>query len=228
MGRKDRSTSRTQPPSNLWSKAGHGLRQPIQAALYIAHVLKASAGNDPATARLVPALEEALKGLQVQIELLTELAGTMQIASRPLRLDQVIAGVVAQVEPIAVGQGARLRVLHKTTLSVSSDQRLLTLALSGLLQNALRLRTEGPVLAGIRPKAEMARFEVYFVAAPLSEAQRQAAFITLTNPGDGRPTGAPALGLGFIAHICQLLGYALEISSPSAQVQRFALELQRA
>lgn len=215
------------PPSRLWAKAGHGLRQPVQAALYIAHVLKASTGDDPTAARLVPALEEALKGLQIQIELLTEFSGTMQVASRRLRLDQVIDGVVCDLEPIVAAQGARLRVQNKRDLSVTSDQRLLSMAASGLIHNALRLRTEGPILAALRTKGERARFEVCFRAAPVSEPQTQAAFITHASPGDGRPSGAPALGLGFIAHISQLLGCALEISSPSPQVQRFALELQR-
>lgn len=211
--------------ATLWSKAGHSLRQPVQAALYIAHVLKAQADDDPERLRLIGPLEDALKGLQAQIELLSELARTTHIAPRSLQLEALVASVVADLQAITAVQGVTLRVRPPMPMIVTSDQRLLSLAFSGVVLNALRLRAEGSVLIGTRPRRASVRLEVCFHGPPLSEAQTEAAFITLADPRSGRPSGTPALGLGSVAYICRMLGHAFEITALSVRTQRIALIL---
>ena len=211
--------------ATLWSKAGHSLRQPVQAALYIAHVLKAQADDDPERLRLIGPLEDALKGLQAQIELLSELSRAMNIAPRPLQLEALLVGVVADLQAISAVQGVALRVRQPKSMIVASDLRLLSLAVSSLVLNALRLRSEGPVLIGVRPRRSGVRLDVCFCGPPLSEAQIEAAFITLAEPRSGRPSGTPALGLGSITYICRMLGHALKITSLSGRTQCITLIL---
>lgn len=216
-----------QPPAErlLWAKAGHSLRQPVQAALYIAHVLKAQAVNDEKRLRLLDPLEGALKGLQVQVELLTELARAGQIEPRPVILEAIVTDVIADLASVATAQGSQLRACMPRSTTVASDHRLLKLAVAGIIHNALRLRVDGPVLIGIRPRRTKCRLEVYFNGPGISEAQSEAAFICLSDPRDGRPTGSPALGMGFISHICRLLAHTMEIDAPSHRLQRIACEL---
>lgn len=211
--------------ATLWSKAGHSLRQPVQAALYIAHVLKVQADDDPERLRLIGPLEDALKGLQSQIELLSELSRTTRIAPRPLQLETLLASVIADLQAITAIQGVVLRVRRPISTIVTSDQRLLSMAISGLVLNALRLRTEGPVFFGTRPRRASVRLEVCFHGPPFSEAQTEAAFITLADPRSGRPSGTPALGLGSVAYICRMLGHTLEIAALSGRTQRITLTL---
>lgn len=211
--------------ATLWSKAGHSLRQPVQAALYIAHVLKAQAVDDPERLRLIGPLEDALEGLQAQIELLTELARTTRIAPRGLQFEDLVAGVIEELAEASAAQGVDLRVRRSKPTRVTSDQRLLALAVSGLVMNALRLRADGPVLVATRTRMGSVRLEVCFHAPRLSEAQTEAAFITLADPRSGRPSGTPALGLGSIAYVCRLLGHAVEITALSDRTQRIALVL---
>lgn len=227
---KQSDLAKPEAPSavTLWSKAGHSLRQPVQGALYIIHVLKAQLSQEPAQLQLVDKLGEAVHSLQVQIELLTALAQKSNVTPQPLELSALLTDVAAGLPPAAAEHGVRMLLGAKPPVAVSSDRHLLSLAIAGLIQNALRLSSEGRWLLGVRPRGALVRVEVYYQGPIVSQAQSEAAFITLPHLQAGRPAGAPALGLGFIAHICQVLGHHLEFSRCEHRTQRITLVLQRA
>lgn len=222
-------TSETAGPSveNLWARAGHSMRQPIQASLFIAHIIKTQTADDPQLSRTTVALEDALQGLQHQLELLSELTRVKRAFPQTIDLSEFSAKIVSRVQTLGAEQGIEI-LARPPRGGVVSDEHLLRLAVTSLYVNAMRLRTEGPVLSGWRPRGVNIRFEVVFRAPPLSTLQADAAFVSLSNPATGRPIGSPKLGLGFIAHVCKLLGHSLALSSPSLSVQKFSLELPRA
>ena len=114
----------------LWSKAGHSLRQPIQAALYLVHILKART-EEPELSKVTGMLEAALNGLQGQIELLIELSRVDRFALSPVRLDNALNAASVLVGPICSARSVEF-LCSKTDERVTSNERLLTLL--GLVQ----------------------------------------------------------------------------------------------
>ena len=207
----------------LWSKAGHSLRQPIQAALYLVHILKART-EEPELSKVTGMLEAALNGLQGQIELLIELSRVDRFALSPVRLDNALNAASVLVGPICSARSVEF-LCSKTDERVTSNERLLTLLITGLLLNALRLRTGGPLSTSVRRSAQNVIFEVGFEGPLVGKAQLETAFVELADATSGRPSGSVGLGLGFVMRVAAQLGHGFRAEMLPPGRQRLILEL---
>jgi signal transduction histidine kinase len=223
--------SKTQPEAAtaqaLWARASHSLRQPMQAALYLTHAVRAGT-SEPGLTPSLDALEAALQGLQQQIDLLIELSRLEPVATQPVSLAEAGAAALQAALPVAAARRVGLRFAVPTAGAVESQRRLLQLLLTGMLLNAVRLGTGARVVAGGRRRAGKQRIEVWFRGPPVSAAQAEGAFIDLVTVTADRPTANLALGLGFIAHVAAQLGHDFAIASPAPALQCFSLEMSPA
>jgi signal transduction histidine kinase len=210
-------------PAMLWAKASHDLRQPIQALLLLTRTL-AGASEDATLRRSIEHMDQALYGLQGKLELLADLSRIEAPELRLCSLAPLHGRVMKEMESIAEQHGIGLRSRNPQGV-VWSDAKLLTMVLRSLVMNAIRLGDGGDLLVAWRQRGGHVRLEVYFKAPPISTAQAQGAMIELRHRTDGRPSGEVGLGLGFVSHLCGLLGRHLEHTPLPASGHRFAVSL---
>jgi two-component system CheB/CheR fusion protein len=194
----------------------------VQALLLLTRTLT-GASDEAALRRTVEHMDQALHGLQGKLELITELSRLEAPELYPCSLEALHDRVMRDMEALAEQHGIGLR--SRTPRGrVRSEAKLLAMVFKSLIMNAIRLGHGGDMLVGWRHRGGHVRLELYFKAPPISAAQAQSALIELRDRS-GRPTGELGLGLGFVAHLCSLLGHGLEHTPLPGGGQRLTVTL---
>ena len=213
------NTLHAPPPSKLWGKAGHDLKQPVQALLYLSRALRQpDVGNSRLL--LLDKLENALQELQDHISILTEVLRLADVAIDKVPLADVHDTVMRELEALAEADGFAVRSRKPSGIGLS-DARMLRLMLTGLVLNAAQLSNGRDILAGWRTRGSCAVFEVYFKAPTVGPAQTCSAFVEWR--GRNRTPAASGLGLGTIAHLGGVLHHRLELTPLPRGGQRLSL-----
>ncbi len=160
-----------------------------------------------------------------------------------LDLTRVVQNAIYTLQPALEAQGATIRLeLPSTPILVRLDAEALTLALSNLLENAVKytFTPEKPILVRLEPETHFVRLEVEDQGVGIKTADATHIFEQFYRAGNEstRETRGLGLGLFLVRGIAELLGGAASCQSlpqgsrfiirlPLAKSKKTALQLAR-
>lgn len=224
-----KAAARSPTGADLWARAGHDLRQPVQALLLLMRVLSLE-HDEQRRQTIIKRMEASLSGLHEMLEVLSLLArlATSRVAPAlsPCDIGQALRGVANGIEDLARQRGVELSMAPPQAM-VRSDPRLLPLVLKGLLLTALNASQGGTIIAGGRSRAAQVLLEIEYSGPEPTPADLRQAFIELRR-ASGQTGGELGLGLGFLAELCTMLGHRLDVAPSRDGRSRLVLGLERA
>jgi signal transduction histidine kinase len=215
--------------AELWARAAHDLRQPVQAALLLSKMLDgASAPADMRrAARHIGRSLNALYGMLEFLVVLSRLeAGRQSLPQRNCQLADVLAVPLREASKIAARRGVALRVRGVRGL-VKSNPHLLTTAIKNLLLNAIKFGSGDAITARCRRQGDQVAFEVRFKAAAIDPARDSSAFFELSTPGAGANSCELGVGLVLLERLCLRLGHSLQRAPAPPDGRLLAIWLPR-
>ncbi|MWV13627.1 response regulator [Pseudomonas sp. R-28-1W-6] len=209
--------------------ASHDLLQPLNAARLLISTLRERELGESAH-NLVERAHQALEGAEDLLSDLLDIAKLDQAAIKPdldvYRLDELLAPLASEFEPLATQAGLRLRV-RIAACTVRTDARLLTRILRNFLSNACRYTEHGGVLLGVRRRGGQLRIEVWDSGRGIPADQLQAVFREFHQLDVGRSMERKGVGLGLaiVERIARMLGYPIEVRSRPGRGSCFSIQL---
>lgn len=209
--------------------ASHDLLQPLNAARLLISTLRERELGESAH-NLVERAHQALEGAEDLLSDLLDIAKLDQAAIRPdldvYRLDELLAPLASEFEPVATQAGLRLRA-RIPACTVRTDARLLSRILRNFLSNACRYTEHGGVLLGVRKRGAQLRIEVWDSGRGIPADQLQAVFREFHQLDVGRSMERKGVGLGLaiVERIARMLGYPIEVRSRPGRGSCFSIQL---
>lgn len=209
--------------------ASHDLLQPLNAARLLISTLRERELGEAAK-NLVERAHQALEGAEDLLSDLLDIAKLDQAAIKPdldvYRLDELLAPLASEFEPVAAQAGLRLRA-RIPACTVRTDARLLSRILRNFLSNACRYTEHGGVLLGVRKRAGQLRIEVWDSGRGIPADQLQAVFREFHQLDVGRSMERKGVGLGLaiVERIARMLGYPIEVRSRPVRGSCFSIQL---
>ncbi|VXC08587.1 Hybrid sensor histidine kinase/response regulator [Pseudomonas sp. 8AS] len=209
--------------------ASHDLLQPLNAARLLISTLRERELGEAAH-NLVERAHQALEGAEDLLSDLLDIAKLDQAAIKPdldvYRLDELLAPLASEFEPLATQAGLRLRA-RIPACTVRTDARLLNRILRNFLSNACRYTEHGGVLLGVRKRGEQLRIEVWDSGRGIPADQLQAVFREFHQLDVGRSMERKGVGLGLaiVERIARMLGYPIEVRSRPGRGSCFSIQL---
>jgi two-component system, chemotaxis family, CheB/CheR fusion protein len=202
--------------SRFLAAASHDLRQPLQAAVLYARVLRESVADGDA--EVLDKLGHCLHALGAMLTTLFDLSKLDHGGTRPDWRPVVASGVFATLEhglrPRMAEQGVDFRVV-RSSLRLWTDADLLTRLLQNLLVNAATYAAGGRVLLGCRRAGDAARIQVWDDGIGIAHDQLDSIFeeyYQVDNPARDRRQGL-GLGLAIVKRISDLLEHPIAVHS---------------
>lgn len=220
---------RSDLPGSLWARVAHDIRQPTQALLLLSHLI-ARTENADERGKIANQMEDQLVALQTMLDhagLLASFdAGAGSANMLPCDLTPLITRVAGQQADVIRARGASLKInIRPATLTI--DAKLLEIAVTGLMLNALEYSTGDQILLSSRSRHGENRIEIEFTGPKMSPRQLAAIFIELRRPRDGMMTSMLVTGLGFLSRLAIHVGGDLQCQSLPNGAQRLALVLRK-
>ena len=197
--------------------ASHDLRQPLQAALLYANVLKRQHDGHKA-GETATKLERSLEALQSLLNRLLDVsrldaqAITPETMSFSVRL--MLERLADELAPVAEEKGIEFR-LHRDDSWVRSDPQLLERLLRNLLSNAIRYTQTGGVLVGCRHRGRELKIQVWDTGVGIPQEDQARIFdefFQVDNPARRRQSGL-GLGLAIVQRLSELLEHPVAFRS---------------
>ncbi|MGC2855565.1 ATP-binding protein [Novispirillum sp. DQ9] len=219
--------------SRFMAAASHDLRQPVQALVFLIEAVARRVHGLEAVAPLLDHMRSSLDGLQRLLDGLLDLsrldAGAIVAQPRVVALDDLLARLVKEYEPMAQDRGLTLRRVP-TSLHGVTDPVLLERVLRNLIENALRYTRAGGVVVGCRRAGGRVRVRVVDSGIGIPEGQSEAIFeefFQIGNPERDRRKGL-GLGLSIVQRLAAILGHRVTVDSRPARGSCFTIELEGA
>ena len=211
----------------IWNRAGHDLRQPIQALLLLNHLM---AGTDDRGRRLETerTIEDTLLALQAMLDdiaLLARLdagleAKPVSTCKLPALLTKVALDASGLADEMDVKIGVRCEVA-----SVRTNARLLQLVVAGLVENALKCQN-GPRIDLIAERhASSNQIRITYAGAALRHDDTAAAFVELRCHYPGHQTIRPIPGLAYWGQMVKHFGATLHWGAAGKHRRQFVIRL---
>jgi two-component system CheB/CheR fusion protein len=215
--------------SRFLAAASHDLRQPLQTLSFLQGILAKSVTDDRIL-RLAERLDETVKAMSGMLDTLLDInqleAGIVQRNIADFPVNAVLDELRQQFTNDETSDRLDLRVIP-SSLSVHSDQRLLTQMIGNLLSNAVKYTEAGRVLLGCRRCGDKLRIEVWDTGIGIPAEQLSAIFEEfhqLDNPARERSKGV-GLGLAIVQRLAELLGHAVDVRSSPGKGSVFSIEV---
>lgn len=215
--------------AELWSRAAHDLRQPVQAALLLSKLLDGDSAPPDVrrAARHIGASLNALYGMLEFLVVLSRLeAGIQSAPQRNCQLADVLAVPLREANKVAARRGIALRVRGVRGL-VKSNPHLLATAIKSLLLNAIKFGSGDEITACCRRRGNQVAFEVRFTAAAVDPASETSAFFELSTPGAGASSCELGIGPVLLERLCLRLGHRLQRTPSPPDGRLLAIWLPR-
>lgn len=217
-----------QSKTRFLAAASHDILQPLNAArLYATTLLEtAHKSDDPALAENINASLEAVEDILTALLDISRLdAGAMQVEIGVFRIDDILAQLKREFDPVAKEKGLDLVIL-KTSLAVRSDRRLLRRLLQNLISNAIKYTPRGRVLVGTRRVKGRAIIQVWDTGLGIPEHKRREVFQEFQRLEQGaRVARGLGLGLSIVERIARVLDHTVELRSEPGRGSCFSIEL---
>jgi Na+/proline symporter/signal transduction histidine kinase/ActR/RegA family two-component response regulator len=212
--------------------ASHDLRQPLHAARLFASAMGQIGAGERVGAlsgkidRAIASADEILAAL-LEISKLDAGAVVARPTLFPIR--GLIDDLVADMTPIAVDRGLRLRVRSGCDCTLLADRMLLRSVLQNFLANAIRYTQRGSVLIGCRWRRDVVRVEIWDTGPGIPADKLKAIFAEFVrlNPEREGERGL-GLGLAIAERAARLIDARIDVRSWPGKGSVFAIELARA
>lgn len=216
--------------SQVWLRADHDLRQPVQSLAMLAHTLSADCTEQERieTAAKITLVTDSLRDMLDTLSVLARLASGQQAPEARQGSAAALADrVVAELDPVA----SRLRIaVGRTGVQgqILADLALLERCVRGLVLFALKFGTGREIRIDCRQlKAQVSIDVVYEGPDPAAFIPRQA-FVDLSPMLVSPPRVLQEIGLAFIAALSVTLGVAFSHGTARSGRRRLTLRLARA
>ncbi len=229
MRAKTQAEEATASRTRFVAAASHDLRQPLNAAVLYLETIDVS--------NLDPADAESVRGVELALETLNNLLGTLLDISRldsgglhpepvNFHLQELFERLAVEYGSLAESKGLSLRV-RPTSVIVNSDLTLLETVLRNLLSNAIKYTDRGRVLMGVRRRGDRVGIHVIDTGAGIPAEHTEKIFEEFWRaPGaSSGAKGSMGLGLSIVQRISQLLGSTIELNSTPGRGSAFSLAL---
>jgi len=198
--------------AELWARAAHDLRQPVQAALLLSKMLD-GAEAPPDMRRAARHIGTSLSSLYGMLEFLVVLsrleAGLGSVPIRNCELAEVLAAPLRETSKIAARRGVALRTRNLRG-SVKSNAPLLAMAAKSLLLNAIKFGSGEEIVAACRRRSDAVAIEVRFKAASVDPSSEESAFFDVATHAGGARSCELGVGPVLLERMCRRLGHSLE------------------
>ena len=197
----------------LLRAVGHDLRTPLAAAKAAVSTLRSDLPLTPADrTELTEATEESLDRLTALVEDLLDMsrleAGATAVDLRPVSVDEVVSGVLDELEEAGDAVGVDL---PDGLPAVVADPGLLRRVLVNLLRNATRFSPPGlPPSLGADTVAGVVELYVVDRGPGIATGDRERVFAPFQRLGDTDSTAGVGLGLALARGLAEAMGGTLE------------------
>lgn len=209
--------------------ASHDLLQPLNAARLLISTLR-ERSLPSSEQHLVERTHQALEGAEDLLTDLLEIARLDQAAIKPdldvYSLDELLAPLASEFQPVAAAAGLALRVCHGEHL-LTTDLRLLTRILRNFLSNACRYTEQGRILLGARKRGEYVELQVWDSGTGIAADQLDNIFLEFNQLNVGRAAERKGVGLGLaiVERIARILDYPIEVRSQPGRGSVFSIRV---
>jgi signal transduction histidine kinase/CheY-like chemotaxis protein len=213
---------------------GHELRNPLAPLLTAMHLLKASAGHDPAIARMTVMMERQISHLVRLVNDLLEVSritrGLIQVEREPVDLAYVIHSAVDTSRPVIDAAGHTLTIdLPDEPITVHGDAVRLTQVVANLLTNAAKYTNAGgQIWVQVRKEPKRAIVSVRDNGIGIAPDQLASVFemFTQVDRSSRLAQGGLGIGLTLVRSLVQLHGGQVRAHSRGAGTgSEFIVEL---
>jgi signal transduction histidine kinase len=216
--------------AELWARAAHDLRQPVQAALLLSKMLDGPEAP-PDVRRAARHIGTSLSSLYSMLEFLVVLsrleAGVASVPMRNCELAEVLAAPLREIKKVAAKRGIALRTRNLRG-RVKSNPQLLAMATKSLLLNALKFGSGNEIVIGCRRRRDMLALEVRFRGTVVDPTSEESAFFEVSTLAAGARSCELGIGHVLLERLCCRLGHSLEQTRSPPDARLLAILLSRA
>lgn len=203
--------------TRFFTAVGHDLLQPLHAArLTLSAMLDGEADREQQ--RLGGQVDHALSSIEELLKTILDLskleAGFTDPAPRAVDVDDLCAGVVADLAPIARAKGLSLG--HRASrLVVRSDPLMLRRIIQNLVANAVHYTETGKIRILARRRGSSVRLEIWDTGPGIPGAERDRIFEEFQRgtASETARVGGFGLGLSIVQRMAEALGHDLGLCS---------------
>jgi PAS domain S-box-containing protein len=237
---RDAAEAASRAKSGFLSRMSHELRTPLNSVIGFARVLRKNAGGR-FVAEDLTYLDRIRANGEHLLDIVNDLldvakieAGRVAVEVGRVRLDELVRGIVEQLEGQPRGAGVELRAeVPAEPVAMETDATLLRQVLINLAGNALRFTHAGHVVVRLHvdpaTRAPI-RIDVADTGIGIPSDRQRAIFepFEQADSTTSRAYGGTGLGLSIARSLCDALGYALSLESTPGQGSTFTVHLDGA
>src|SRR5262245_59984919 len=197
--------------AELWARAAHDLRQPVQAALLLSKMLDGPEAP-PDMRRAARQLGTSLNSLYAMLEFLVVLsrleAGLGSVPIRQCELAEVLAAPLREITKLAAKRGVALNTGNLSGAVKSNPQRL-AMATKSLLLKAIKFGSGDEIVAGCRRHRDRLAIEIRFRGG-VDPSGEETAFFEVATLAAGARMSELGIGRLLLERLCRRLGHGLD------------------
>ncbi|NBB12689.1 NahK/ErcS family hybrid sensor histidine kinase/response regulator [Pseudomonas sp. SLFW] len=226
---RDAAESANRSKDKYLAAASHDLLQPLNAARLLISTLRERHLPD-AEQTLVERTHQALEGAEDLLTDLLDIAKLDRASIQPdielYRLEEVLAPLLSEFEPVAEAAGLALRA-RIGPFAVRTDLRLITRILRNFLSNACRYTDHGSILLGARRRGDALRIEVWDTGRGIADDRLTSIFLEFNQLDVGRAADRKGVGLGLaiVERIGRILGCRIQVRSRPGKGSVFSIDV---
>ncbi|MGC8865604.1 MAG: PAS domain-containing hybrid sensor histidine kinase/response regulator [Bacteroidales bacterium] len=221
--------------SSLLSNMSHEVRTPLNSILGFSQMLSHN-HPDPAVKEIVQKIhasgERLLKTLE-SIMLVAQLDSGLRPEPDNWELSQALARVFLEYQSVAQEKGLLYLLEAEDDLWVYTDEKLLSICVKELIDNAVKFTKEGGVTLRLKAiqssNGPMARIEIRDTGIGIHPSKHELIFKEFRQASEGMSRSFEGLGLGLsiVRRLVHLLGGTLTFESSPGYGSVFYLDLPR-
>ena len=212
--------------NRMLASAAHDMRQPVLALDMYAGWLVEEPTASPEIAPKIAASTKAVISLFDSMFDMSRLSeGQISTNLSAVKLQDLVAGLSVQYQPIATAKGLTLRT-RSIAGSIFTDAILLERILGNLITNAIKYTLEGGLLLASRNTPQGVRIEVWDTGVGITPDQQSLVFREFyKSPSNKGTTDGFGLGLAIVTQLSQLIGAEVSLRSRPAKGTVVSLQL---
>lgn len=213
--------------TRFFTAVGHDLLQPLHAARLTLSAMLDGQG-EPEQQRLGGQIDHALSSIEELLKTILDLSklesGVTTPAVKPVDLEDLFAGIVRDLTPIARAKGLELG-WRPTRLLVHSDPLMQRRILQNLVANAVHYTERGRIRILCRRRGVNIRIEVWDTGPGIPRAERDRIFEEFQRgtASETARVGGFGLGLSIVQRMSETLGHELGLCSRVGQGSCFTV-----